>query len=193
MIKIFYDLETTGLKPNRHGIHQLAGLVEIDGEVVETFDLKVQPNPKAEVLVEALEIAGVTAEDLAGYMPMADGYRAFTDILGKYIDKFNRKDKAHLVGYNNRAFDDIFLRAWFDQNDDRFFGSWFYSDTLDALVLASQFLLDKRPEMPTFKQFRVAMTLGIEVDKTRLHDALYDVHLTRRIYHAVTAQPDDLI
>lgn len=43
---LFYDLETTGTMYWRNGIHQLSGMVVINGEVKETFDFKVQPNPK---------------------------------------------------------------------------------------------------------------------------------------------------
>lgn len=37
----FYDLETTGTNPGRHGIHQISGEIVIDGKTVETFDYKV--------------------------------------------------------------------------------------------------------------------------------------------------------
>lgn len=43
---VFFDLETTGTLVNKHGIHQISGMIVIDGEVKETFDFKVQPNPK---------------------------------------------------------------------------------------------------------------------------------------------------
>ncbi len=31
---LYYDLETTGVKYWKNGIHQIAGMVEIDGEIV---------------------------------------------------------------------------------------------------------------------------------------------------------------
>lgn len=37
MKKVFLDLETTGVKVNKHSIHQIAVLIEIDGEIVESF------------------------------------------------------------------------------------------------------------------------------------------------------------
>lgn len=46
---LFFDLETTGTLVNKHGIHQLSGMIVVDGEVKEKFDFKVQPNPKAEL------------------------------------------------------------------------------------------------------------------------------------------------
>lgn len=44
----FYDLETTGVKDYKHGIHQISGMIVIDDVEKERFDLKVQPNPKAD-------------------------------------------------------------------------------------------------------------------------------------------------
>lgn len=38
---VFFDLETTGTLVNKHGIHQISGMIVIDGEVKETFDFKV--------------------------------------------------------------------------------------------------------------------------------------------------------
>lgn len=186
MIKIFYDLETTGTDKRKHGIHQIAGLVEIDGEVVEEFDFRVKPNPKARIEPEALAKCHVTEEQILAYDDMLTVYKRFVKMLKRYINKYDKKQKAFLVGFNNRHFDDGFLRAWFEQNDDGFFGSWFWSDSLDVLVLASQYLLDRRTDMPSFKLFRVAMEVGLEVDKAKLHDALYDIYLTRQVYRIVT-------
>lgn len=186
IVKIFLDLETTGVNPKRHSIHQIAGLVEVDGEVVEEFNILTRPHPKAEITPEALTTCNVTEEQILNYEPMEVGYRSLLAVLGRYIDKYDRTDKAYLVGFNNRAFDDIFLRRWFTQNGDSFFGSWFWTDTLDVLVLASQYLIGRRSAMQSFKLKRVALELGLEVDKDKLHDAFYDIKLTRDIYQIVT-------
>lgn len=42
---LFFDLETTGTKFWRNGIHQISGAVVIDGQVKESFNYHVQPNP----------------------------------------------------------------------------------------------------------------------------------------------------
>ena len=186
IVKVFFDLETTGTDHRKHGIHQIAGLIEIDDEVVEHFNFKVAPNPKAQIDQEALTVCAVTEEQIKAYPEMKTVYNAFIKMLGKYIDKYDQKDKAWLIGYNNRKFDDIFLRAWFEQNGDSFFGSWFWTDSLDVLVLSSQYLLNRRKNMPSFKLRRVAKEVGLEVDESKLHDASYDIELTREIYRIVT-------
>lgn len=90
---LFFDLETTGTLVNRHGIHQISGAIVVDGEVKEEFDFKVQPNPKAEITQEALEVAGVTKEQILSYPPMGTIFPQFIAMLDKYVDRFNKKDK----------------------------------------------------------------------------------------------------
>lgn len=185
-IKIFYDIETTGTNPKKHSIHQIAGLIEVDGRVEEEFNYFVQPHPKALYDPAALLIANKSEAELKQYPPMQDIHRELIALFGRYLDRFDRTDKAWQVGFNNRAFDDVFLRAWFEQNGDMYIGSWFWSDSLDGMVLASQYLIERRRQMPNFKLHSVARELGIPVDESQLHDGLYDIKLTREIYRVVT-------
>lgn len=188
---LFFDLETTGTNPARHGIHQISGMIEIDGVEQERFDFKVRPNPKAEVLDEALAVGGVTREQIESYPPMEDVYRDFVGMLGRYVNKFNKTDKFFLVGYNNAAFDNQFLRGFFLQNGDSYFGSWFWSNSIDVMVLASQYLMGERHLMTNFKLSTVAAQLGVSVSEDKLHDALYDIYLTREAYHLMIDEAKD--
>ena len=58
-------------------------------------------------------------------------------------------------------------------------------------VLASQYLLAERPLMPNFKLSTVAAQLGVVVAEDKLHDALYDVDLTRDAYHVMIDGGDE--
>lgn len=182
----FFDLETTGTNPGKNGVHQISGEVVIDGIGVEKFDFKVRPNEKAIIEQEALDIAGVTKDQILAYPAMIDVYFDLTKMLAKYVDKFNKTDKFFLVGYNNASFDNQFLRGFFLQNGDQYFGSWFWSNSIDVMVLASQYLLEKRAGMENFKLATVAKELGIDTTEGKLHDATFDISLTRAIYEYVT-------
>lgn len=184
---LFLDLETTGVLVNRHGIHQLSGMIVVDGEVKERFDFKVQPNPQAQIEQEALDVAGVTKEQILAYPPMGAVYGQFVDVLDRYVDRFDKSDKFFLAGYNIAAFDCPFLRAWFLQNGDKYFGSYFWSNPIDVMVLATMRLAAKRAEMENFKQGTVAKFLGVKVDDTRLHDAMYDIEVCKSIYDIINA------
>lgn len=185
---IYYDLETTGLDPKRHGIHQLSGIIVINGVVKCDFALKMQPFAVAEIEPEALKCSNTTPEMLQSYPSMGLVYYQFVDMLGKYANKFDKQDKFFLIGYNNRQFDDQFLRNWFFHNNDKYFGSWFWSNTIDVMVLASQYLMHQRQLMPDFKLKTVAAACGITVDESKLHQAGYDIELTKQIYDCITSK-----
>lgn len=72
---LFFDLETTGVKFWRNGIHQIGGIVDIDGQETERFDIRLAPTPAATIEQEALDVAGVTLEQVQSYQPMEEGYR----------------------------------------------------------------------------------------------------------------------
>lgn len=63
----FFDIETTGVMHWKNGIHQISGIIEIDGEIKESFDFKVKPNPKAIIEPEALKVSGIMEEQLLDY------------------------------------------------------------------------------------------------------------------------------
>jgi DNA polymerase-3 subunit epsilon len=183
--KIFYDVETTGLDSVSNGIHQLSGCIEIDGVVVEWFNFNVRPFPTDIIDSEAIKISNVSIEKIMGYEKPEIVHKKFIDLLGKHVGKYNKQDKLFLIGYNNSRFDDQFLRSWFGKNNDKYYGSWFWPNTIDVMSLASNFLVNNRVNMVNFKLKTVAKEFGLNVDESKLHDALYDIELTRGIYNIV--------
>lgn len=196
---LYFDLETCGLIPGTHCPHQIAMIIEIDGVEKERIELKMRPNPGSPVSPEALAVGHVTIQQLREYpLSQHDGYLHLCAVLGQYVSKFDKSDKFHLVGYNNRSFDDQFLRALWTGCNDVYFGSWFWADSIDCLVLASNDIANKktpagspvRSTLPNFKLSTVAAYYGVSIDESRLHDALYDVEITREIYNRINYQFD---
>ena len=182
---VLFDLETTGTDAIRNGVHKISGKIIIDGEVKENFDFKVRPKEGAVYDPKALEVGKVTEEQLKSYPAMREVYAQLTHMLGKYVSKFDKTDKFFLLGYNNAHFDNGFFRQWFLDCGDKYFGSWFWSNSLDAMVLATAFLMAQRKDMKDFKQSTVAEALGITIDAVKLHDASYDIELCHAIYDKV--------
>jgi len=178
---IYIDVETTGIECPESGLVQLAGAVEIDGEVVEHFDFHIRPFPNDVVSDEALAVNGLTREDLARYEAPRRVLEKFLLLLGKYVDRYDRADKFHFVAYN-AVFDAEHLRAWFEKNGDRYFGSWFWHPPLDVMAMAALVLMGHRHSMENFKLPTVARALGFDVDDYKMHDAQYDVSLTRELF-----------
>lgn len=182
---VLFDLETTGTDSVKHGVHQISGKIIINGEVKESFDIKVRPKEGAVYDEQALEIGKVTKEQLQAYPPMREGYTKLVAILDKYVSKYDKTDKFFLVGYNNAHFDNQFFRQFFMDNGNKYFGSYFWSNSLDCMVLASAALIEKRKYMADFKQATVAKELGVVIDAEKLHDAAYDIELCHAIYDKV--------
>lgn len=185
-MKLFlFDLETTGTDAVRNGIHQISGKVIIDGVVRQTFDFKVRPKDGAEYDPEALRIGNVTKEQLEAYPSMREVFPQVILMLDQYVNKFDKGDKFFLVGFNNSHFDNGMFRQWFTDNGFKYFGSYFWSNSFDCMVLATPYLCDRRASMQDFKQSTVATALGITIDPSKLHDASYDIELCQAIYDKV--------
>lgn len=187
MKQVFIDVETTGVNHWQHCVHQISGGVYINNILMENFDFKVKPHPKAIIDNEALTIGKLTLEDVMAYPHRSDIYPQLIAILSRYCDKYDKKDKFFFCAYNAH-FDNAFVRAFFAQCDDKYFGSWFWSNNIDVMILAGEYLKDVRREMTDFKLMTVAKQLGIEIDESRLHDGFYDIELTKKVYDIVVGK-----
>ena len=94
--KIFYDCETTGLDPKLHSIHQLSGRIEIDGVIVHHFDFFIRPHEKALIEQAALDVSGVTVDEIMEYPDMKVVYKKLIVLLGTYCDRYNRASSQAL-------------------------------------------------------------------------------------------------
>jgi DNA polymerase-3 subunit epsilon len=181
----FIDVETTGLDCKKNEIHQLSGIIDIDGKVKETFDFQIKPTENCIYDQAALELNNLTINDLQtdpNRITIYSAYQQLIDILSKYCQKFNKKDKFYFVGYNAH-FDKDFMYEFFVKNNDKYFFSWMWGNHIDVMVLATIYLLEQRPEMENFKLINTVKQLGIELDEKLLHRSDYDIFLTREIYY----------
>jgi DNA polymerase-3 subunit epsilon len=189
---LFFDGETTGLDSKQHCLHQLGCIIDINGEIKERFSLNIRPPADAIITPEALKVSGVTQEQIMAYDSVSANHSTLTSKLSRYVSKFDKTDKFYLCGFNNRSFDDGFLRRFFNDAGDNYFGSWFWPNSLDALVLATEKMIEKRPYMKNFQQGTVAEHLGIVIDQSKLHDAIYDVEVCRQIYYKLKGVDTDI-
>ena len=183
---LFYDTETTGLDAKVHGIHQLAGEMMIDGLVMNDFEYRIKPFEGCAIDAAALEVSNTSISDLMQYEEENRQLFNFRCTINNWcVPHLN--DRFFLAGWRVPEFDNKFLQAMFERNNamDEF-KSFFWSNPIDVKVLATQYLIDKRPEMKSFSLVSVAKYLGVEVDRLRLHNAAYDAYLCRRVYEIVT-------
>lgn len=186
MIKLFYeDTETTGTNPYKNGITQIAATIYFltdDGkyEKKDEFNFKVRPFDDDVIDDKALEITGVTKEEIMNYNRPQAVYKDLVAKLSEHCDKFNKQDKMFFVGYNSR-FDYDFLRQFFEKNGDKYFGSFFFFPSVDVMNVAIVHLIEQRHILPNFKLATVAEYLKIETEG-KFHDAMKDIETTRLIF-----------
>lgn len=182
---VFLDVETTGLDPRQHVIHQLSGHIYVNGNLEEEFNYNIKPHERGKISQDALKVAGVTTQEIMKYPDRKEVFPAFHVLLKRRCDPYNKQDKYFFCAYNAH-FDNGFMRKFFEQNGERYFGSYFWSGSIDVMCLAQEFLKEDRHLMPDFKLMTVAEWLGLTVDQTKAHDSLYDIIITKAIYDRVT-------
>lgn len=184
---IFIDVETTGLEYPDSGLIQLSGVIETDGRTRASFNYQMRPFPADMVSEKALSVNGLTHEQIAGYEDPCVVFDRFIGLLGQFVDRFDRSDKFHLVAYN-APFDSEHLRAWFEKNNDRYYGSWFWHPSIDVMGMAAVAAMASRSRLENFKLTTVAKALGLHVEESLAHDALYDICLTKRVFEVLVRQ-----
>lgn len=184
---LFFDVETTGLDPRVHGIHQLAGEIMIDDKVVDKFEYRINPFKGCEVDNEALEISNTSSLDFLKYNKEFQVSFMLSEVLNKHLDHKNKKDKFFLAGWRAPEFDVKFLQAFITRSPLLYgnFTSYFWSNSIDVKTLATQYLMEQRTEIESFSLAPVAKYLGIEVEESKIHSAAYDAYLCRKVYEII--------
>jgi len=176
---LYLDTETTGKDPDKSGLIQISGIIEIDGNVAETFDIKCRPFPGKEITDEALEVNGQTREGLADLPDPSIAYGQLKKRLDAHIDRFNRMDKFYLVGQNVK-FDYDFLTAFFKDNGDRYLYSYINYHLIDIISITALFKIAGKVKVENLKLSTIAEFFKLEF---KAHDALEDIRITREIFY----------
>ena len=183
MDKLFYlDVETTGLDAKKNGIWQLAGIVEIGGKEEDRINLKMRPWDMSGVKNEdyALKMNNLTGDQLNELPASAGQFAEFLSFMRKYVSPFDKADKFIMVGYNVR-FDNDFVRQWFIKHGNDDFGSWFHRHYYDIMSVAMTYFRGNNIKPLNYKLETVGRFLGLVGDDANLHDAMYDIELTRAV------------
>ena len=184
---LWLDTETTGLDCNKHGIVQLAMIIDIDNKVVDKKTFLMNPTDRL-MDKKALEVNGYNEEQIKKFTPWNKVHDEVISFLSLYVNKFDKKDKFILAG-QNVGFDNNFMKAWFESCEDKYWYSWVQSgafiDTFFMLTFLQWCgkipLLENRKNETICKHF--------DIDLTNAHDDMADIEATR----AVACEMRDLI
>lgn len=178
---LFIDTETTGLEPGKHAVIQIAGIIEIDGEVKEEFNFFASPHPGQLYEARALEVNKRTIEEIKGFPPPLETYDALKKIFSKYVSPYTKDVRQRFViAGHNVAFDYAMMEAFWQKCGDRYWYSWVDFRGLDTVTATALFQAAGRISLPNFKLETVANSLNIPL---KAHNAMDDIRATREIYH----------
>jgi len=175
---LWLDSETTGIDPVQNDIIQIAGIIEIDGEIKDEFEFKCRPWNPANINPSALEMNKFSKDEILTWAPPSEVKKKLFDIFGKYIDKFNREDKF-LVGGHCVSFDIQFLDQFIKKSGDRYgAGSWLSWQPFDTIFIA---VLLKRLGIISPVNFKLETLCQVFGVPPGGHDALKDIRVTQLV------------
>ena len=162
---IFYDTETTGIKPDKDRVIEIAAYDPVKDRYFEKL-----VNPGCSIPPEATAIHHITDEMVASAPP-------FAQIGAEFIDFC--EGEVVLIAHNNDSFDLHFLRNEFKRHTLEM-PSWKF---LDSLKWARRY----RPDLPRHTLQFLREIYGVPANNA--HRALDDVLVLHRIFHSLI---DDL-
>jgi len=169
---IWLDIESTGLRPDKHDVVQIACIPVIAGEsfLDKTFNQHCKPINWKDIDPGALRVNGQTIEKLKTYQSP----EAMVNNLVLYLRQF--KTKFTISGYNV-DFDRGFIAALFKKvNREQDFLELFYPGTRDAFKKAKK--LKTQLPTPNLKLATLCEHFKIHIDA---HDALSDISATLQL------------
>lgn len=181
---LWLDLESTGTDPKLCGIHQVSCILVTDkGEEERNWFIK--PFEGA-VYEEGWEVGrdDISREIVEAYTITERVFlNQFRTWLGTAVSKFDREDKLFFLGYAAN-FDSQFMRAAFERNGDKFFGSYFWTPVIDIMPLLGLKLRNVRHTLPNFKLATVYEHITGK-PLTDAHDGIADIRATRELFRIV--------
>lgn len=190
MAKVLWaDTETTGVNAFKNGVIQIAGMVEIDGDIKESFNFQAAPFENDVIDDKALEVNRTTVSEIRKYPKPEITYGQLVTIMGKYVNKFNKKDKFILAGYNTQ-FDAEMMRMFFKKNGDNYFYSYVFGGKIDVMANIMTYCHISNTAMVDHKLATACGHFGISAE---FHDALDDIKATRQLYHAVLEKQHEFL
>lgn len=165
MKPIYYDTETTGIRPDKDRIIELAAY---DATTGRTFQSLI--NPGMPIPQEATSIHGITDDMVLSSPSFAEVGRSFAEFCGP---------DAALIAHNNEAFDKLFLQAEYKRHQLEM-PAW---PMIDSLKWARKY----RSDLPRHHLQFLRQIYGIP--ENQAHRALDDVMV---LYQVFSILIDDL-
>ena len=163
-LRVFCDIETTGLNPNKHEIISLAVIVTADEKEITRWELKIKPRSIETADPTALMINGYNEDDWADAVDIDVALLPIADLFAKPV---------LFIGYNP-GFDLSFIRKALEEHGH----TLRRLRMIDVMTLVHEHLYNRG-----LKKMRLdAVREYLGMDNTHAHEAMQDVIDTKYIY-----------
>jgi len=179
---MWIDTETTGLEVDKHGLREVAFIIEIDNVVKERLLLYIDTTTyKNEKYISKYvkDMMGVDEEELHKYPDSSAQLKQFIGFIGKYTILDAKNDNFTMAGFNVE-FDFNFIEEWFKDGGEylSFYRSFGYQK-IDVLEFVRNLKYLDLFESENNKLETLCNHFGIEIDA---HCALSDIEATKKLH-----------
>ena len=183
---LWLDVETTGLDCRKHGLREVGFIIEIDGVEVDKGVFRINPftytTKDVEIDDYALEISGVSIEDLESYDSSSYCFKELMNKLVKYVNVNDKNDCFVIAGYNV-AFDIGFIKEWFKEMGlQDSYKDLFHYKSLDVFSIVFALRHIGLNSAENDKLETICNYFGIEIEA---HNALSDIEATKKLYELI--------
>jgi DNA polymerase III alpha subunit (gram-positive type) len=184
MKKLWIDCETTGLNYHIHDIIQLALIIDdSENNVISEYFWNIKPDNFDTIEQTALDINGVTIDELKTYIDSDIICKEFVTVLKSHLNNY---EKYVFCGYNC-PFDIEFVKK-FLSNHNIDWMNYFTHNTVDVLAFLRYYnsVFDIKSINFKLKNTYKCFLNGDEIIKSignNFHNALFDIRITRRLYY----------
>lgn len=177
---LYFDVETTGTNPAIHEIIQFAGIIEIDGKIIEEVNYRCQPEKWGNISDDALAVTKITREELQGFEKPGAIFYKIRAFFENHVNKYDKADRLYPAGHNVN-FDLNFLQQFWKKYGDHWgTGSYQNWRALDSRVFANFMIYAGKLPVDNVKLQTLCEHFDIEI---KAHDALSDIRATRLLIH----------
>ena len=157
---VIFDIETTGLSPEKDAIIEISALRVKGGDIEDEFSTLV--NPGMHIPYASSSVTGITDDMVEGAPSIEEALKDFVSFIGGDI----------IVGHNIRNFDLKFIQ----RDALRFLGRQIPNEYVDTLVIARRYL----PELESRSLENLSYHYHISYEGA--HRALADCHINKQVY-----------
>jgi len=157
---VVFDLETTGMSPDKDEIVEISAIKVKDGEIVDEFSSLV--NPGMPIPAGASSVNGITDDMVADAPGFEEVFELFLEFIGEEV----------LVGHNIAGFDMHFLYRYAMQ----YWNMTLDNNYVDTVVIAKKCF----PQMAHRRLTDLAAHYKLNTEGA--HRALFDCEMNQKVY-----------